>query len=333
MKFLKIFMLSLVLLVGNACSFGTIINNNELNEFKPASQKTTLFESKTLPEKYILSPLPDLDIQAGAAILINAVTGEILFEKNINESRPIASMSKIMTELLILEAIELGSLNWDDVIPISDYAYLISNYPGYASVQLRQDKDYTAKELFNAMAIRSANGATIALAEAVGMNEKHFVTQMNEKAKQLELHDTNFVNSTGLTNIDLLKYHSVGTTADSNMMSARDLAILAKHILNNFPELIEVTQRTELNFQDKTYANSNAMLPGLLIDWLNEDLTFQGVDGLKTGFTGDAGYGFTGTVKINERRFISVIIDTEEYEDRFVETKTLYNAILEQLEE
>lgn len=332
MKFLKVFMLVFVLLVGNACSLETIFKDDKPKEFTSNSEKLYSFETKKLPAQYIIDPLPALDIAAKAAILINASTGEILFEKNANQSLAIASMSKIMTELLVLEAIETSSLNWDDLVPISSYAYMISNYPGYSSIKLRQDRDYTVRELFNAMAVRSANGATIALAELLSGTEKQFVNLMNQKAKQLDLHDTSFVNSTGLTNIDLHNYHSVGTINDSNMMSAEDLAVLAQYILKHFPELIEITKLKELNFLDESYQNSNWMLPGVQVDWINEDVTFQGVDGLKTGFTDEAGYGFTGTVEINNRRFISVIIGTDEIGERFLETKTLYEAISQQLE-
>lgn len=333
MNFFKALILTIILLVANGCSFTTIMSNGKPTELRIVSQKNNSFEIKTLPNRYILSPLTDLDIQSDAAMLMNAATGEILFDRNINQSRAVASMSKIMSELLILEAIEQASLTWDEIVPISDYALLISNYPGYASVKLQQDKDYTVRELFNAMAIRSANGATIALAEALAGTEKEFVNLMNKKANQLGLDQSNFVNSTGLTNVDLHNHHSVGNINDSNMMSARDLGILAKNILNQFPELIEITKLKELSFLDQSYQNSNWMLPGMQVDWINEDVTFQGVDGLKTGFTSEAGYGFTGTVQIKDRRFISVIIGTEEIGDRFLETKILYEAILEQLEE
>src|SRR5699024_8715692 len=140
-------------------------------------------------------------------------------------------MSKIMSELLVLEAIDDGIIHWKDEIQISEYAFTISNQPGFASVKLKKDKTYTVRELFYAMAIQSANGAAIALAEAVSGSEKEFVTSMNEKAKQLGLNDTVFVNSTGLTNHDLNGYYSTGSVDDTNKMSANDLAILAQTII------------------------------------------------------------------------------------------------------
>jgi len=292
---------------------------------------TSSLKHKSIPKWVPVEPLSDVPLQAKAAILINFETGEILFEKNVDESLPIASMSKIMTELLVLEAIEAGELDWDDSVIISEYAYTISNQPGYASVQLERDKKYTIEDLFYAMAIQSANGATIALAEATSGSEKDFVTLMNDKAAELQLKDTHFVNSTGLTNEDLLNFHSIGSPEDSNKMSASNLATLVKHIIHHYPDLLNITKQISFDFQGKTHYNSNWMLPGTENDWVETDIIFPGIDGLKTGYTNDAGYGFAGTVEINGFRFISVIIGTETIEDRFVETKILYESIAEQM--
>src|SRR5699024_9041082 len=298
---------------------------------KSHNHMTYSLTHKSIPKMYLIGPLTDVSLQAKAAFLINYATGDILFNKNADQSLPIASMSKIMTELIVLEAIETGTIHWDDTVSISDYAYTISNQPGYASVQLEKNKKYTVKELFHAMAIQSANGATIALAEAVSGNERNFITLMNDKAKQLQLNDTHFVNSTGLTNKDLLTYHSLGSLEDSNKMSAKNLATLVKYVITHYPDLLNITKTISFDFNGKTYFNSNWMLPGTEIDWIDTDITFPGVDGLKTGFTDDAGYGFAGTVEMNDIRFISVIIGTKDLEDRFIETKVLYDAILEQI--
>src|SRR5690606_33285576 len=226
-----------------------------------------------------------------------------------------------------------GTLRWEDTAEISEYAFVISNHPGFSTVLLQQDEAYTIQELFHAMAIRSANGATIALAEARSGSEKEFVSLMNERAHELGLEDTYFVNSTGLTNDDLQGYHSTGSLDDKNMMSANDLAVLTKHVIERFPELVEITKKKEFGFQENTYTNSNGMLPGTEVDFIDIDVTYDGVDGLKTGFTDEAGYGFTGTVQMNNTRVISVIIGTKEIEDRFLETIALYEAIKKQTRE
>lgn len=309
--------------------------------YKPASEEPLkqtihqeinhLFSPKPVPDRYLFEPITDLNLQARSAILVNAQTGGVLFDKNSNESLGVASMSKIMSELLVVEAIEEGHLAWDDSVTISDYAYTISHQPGFASIKLQQDELYSVRDLFFGMAITSANGATIALAEEVAGSEKEFVALMNKKADQLGLQETHFVNSTGLTNHDLQDYHSTGSINDHTKMSARDLATLTKHLIDHYPELLEVTTLTDFEIQGETYENSNWMLPGSTANFLGTDVTFQGVDGLKTGFTSDAGYGFVGTVQIGDLRFISVIIGTPDIQDRFVETGKLYEAISKQL--
>lgn len=318
--------LVIILLFLTACT----INATEEDKIH-FPERVLQLEGKSMPERYVVDPISDLDIQAEAAILINALTGEVIFEKNSSTSLAVASMSKIMTELLILEAIEEDTLRWEDTTKISEYAYIISNHPGFSSVLLERDQTYTIEELFHAMAIRSANGATIALAEAMSGSEKEFVARMNKKARELGLEDTHFVNSTGLTNNDLQGFHSTGSLDDKNMMSAKDLAALTKYIIERFPELLEVTKLKEFDFQGKTYSNSNWMLTGTEVDFIDVDVTYDGVDGLKTGFTEEAGYGFTGTVQMGDVRVISVIIGTEEIEDRFLETMMLYEAVEEQM--
>lgn len=318
--------LVIILLFLTACT----INATEEDKIH-FPERVLQLEGKSMPERFVVDPISDLDIQAEAAILINALTGEVIFEKNSSTSLAVASMSKIMTELLILEAIEEDTLRWEDTTKISEYAYIISNHPGFSSVLLERDQTYTIEELFHAMAIRSANGATIALAEAMSGSEKEFVARMNKKARELGLEDTHFVNSTGLTNNDLQGFHSTGSLDDKNMMSAKDLAALTKYIIERFPELLEVTKLKEFDFQGKTYSNSNWMLTGTEVDFIDVDVTYDGVDGLKTGFTEEAGYGFTGTVQMGDVRVISVIIGTEEIEDRFLETMMLYEAVEEQM--
>lgn len=319
------------LLIVIACSVNAFIGKQKSVLLKPLPEITQSLQHKNIPERFVIDPIPDLTLQAEAAILLNAGTGDVLFAKNIHQSLAVASMSKIMTELLVLEALDEGSLNWEDTVDISDYAYTISSQPGFASADLEKDQAYTVRELFLGMAVSSANGATIALAEKISESEKEFVTLMNEKAEQLGLNNTHFVNSTGLTNNDLQNYHSNGSLEDNNRMSAKDLATLTKYVIDQYPELLDITKMKEFDFQDQFYMNSNWMLPGIVVDFIDADVTYSGVDGLKTGFTKDAGYGFTGTVQINDIRFISVIIGTPEIEDRFLETKMLYDAVLEQM--
>ncbi|MBS4219900.1 D-alanyl-D-alanine carboxypeptidase [Bacillus sp. FJAT-49711] len=275
----------------------------------------------------VIHPLTELNINAKSVMLIDARDGSILYEKNSDESFPTASMSKMMTEYLVLEAIKKGKLTWDQSIIVSDYAYTISNTPGFASVHLKKDQPYTIRDLFYAMAIQSANGATIALAETVSGTEKEFVEEMNENAAQLGLKNSTFVNSTGLNNEDLGKYYSTGSPQDANEMSAKDLTILTKALITQFPEIHEIASTSSFTFGGHVYNNTNWMLPGK-----NEQVGFKGVDGLKTGFTDEAGYCFAGTVERDDIRLISVVMGTEDSLERFIVTKKLYEASFDQVE-
>ncbi|QTM98026.1 D-alanyl-D-alanine carboxypeptidase [Sediminibacillus dalangtanensis] len=296
---------------------------------EPEEEKSTKVryqDSSLHVEEEVL--LPDLQLKAEAAILVNADTHQILYEKQINQSLPVASMSKMMTEYLVLEAIDQGTITWDQQIPISDYAYTISNTPGYSSIRLRKDLTYSIEELFHATAIHSANGAAIALAEAVAGNERDFVRRMNDTAKTFGMDDTVFVNSTGLNNQDLGAYRYEDLEHADNAMSVKDVATLGLALLNKHPEILETSSLADDTVshgsQDSTtYYNTNAMLP----EMNTEKISYPGVDGLKTGYTDAAGYCFTGTIKRGNVRYLSVIMGTENENARFLETKKLYEAI------
>ncbi|MGW6194385.1 D-alanyl-D-alanine carboxypeptidase family protein [Bacillus cereus] len=265
-----------------------------------------------------------LNIEAGAAILVEANSGKIVYQKNADELLSIASMTKMMSEYLVNEAVAKGKLKWDQKVKVSEYAYNISQDRSLSNVPLRNGESYTVKELYEAMAIYSANGATIALAEAVAGKEVDFVKMMNDKSKEFGLKNYKFVNSTGLTNKDLKGHHPEGTTPDEeNKMSARDVAILAQRLIQDFPKTLDIAKISKKVFREGTpdrieMPNWNWMLKGLIKE-------YEGVDGLKTGSTPEAGDCFTGTIERNGMRFISVVIKTKSHTARFDETKKLYD--------
>ncbi|MBB6285283.1 serine hydrolase [Geobacillus subterraneus] len=271
-----------------------------------------------------------LDIRADAAILVDAQTGRILYEKNIDTVLGIASMTKMMTEYLLLDAIKAKRVKWDQTYTPSDYVYRLSQDRALSNVPLRKDGQYTVRELYEAMAIYSANAATVAIAEIIAGSEKNFVRMMNEKAKELGLKDYKFVNATGLSNDDLKGFHPEGTSKDEeNVMSARAMATLAYHLLKDHPEVLETASIPRKMFREGTedeirMDNWNWMLPGLVYG-------YEGVDGLKTGYTEFAGNCFTGTAKRNGVRLISVVMNAKDAsgkttkEARFEETKKLFN--------
>ncbi|MFC0298518.1 serine hydrolase [Geobacillus jurassicus] len=271
-----------------------------------------------------------LDIRADAAILVDAQTGRILYEKNIDTVLGIASMTKMMTEYLLLDAIKENRVKWDQTYMPSDYVYRLSQDRALSNVPLRKDGKYTVRELYEAMAIYSANGATVAIAEIIAGSEKNFVKMMNDKAKELGLKDYKFVNATGLSNEDLKGFHPEGTsTNEENVMSARAMAMLAYRLLKDHPEVLKTASIPHKMFREGTedeikMDNWNWMLPGLVYG-------YEGVDGLKTGYTEFAGNCFTGTAKRNGVRLISVVMNAKDAsgkttkEARFKETEKLFN--------
>lgn len=324
-QFIRIVILFTLLFI-TACNVNVTDEQQELRQ-RILPELDYSFIDKKFPVIFRFEPDADLNVNAESAILIDATNGRVLFDKNSQQSLAVASMSKIMSELLVLEAIDDGIIDWEDTVAISDYAYTISHQPGYSSIELEQNKPYSVRELFHAVAISSANGATIALAEKIAGTEMEFVMLMNEKAEMLELHNSSFVNSTGLSNYDLLDHHSTGSVDDYNQMSATDLATLTKYSIDEHPELLDVTSLTEFDVEKETHNNSNWMLPAANKNFTGLDVTYPGVDGLKTGFTKEAGYGFTGTVLIEDVRLISVVIGAEVVEDRFLETGKLYDTV------
>lgn len=272
----------------------------------------------------------DLGLTVDAAILIDAESGKILYEQNADTSLGIASMTKMMTEYLLLDAIKEETVSWDQEYRVTEYTYQVSQDRALSNVPLRADGTYTIRELYEAMVIYSANAATIAIAETIAGTETEFIKLMNKKAEELGLEGYRFVNSTGLNNANLFGMHPTGTgVADENVMSAKSTAKLAYHLLKDHPEVLETSKIAEKTFREGTddaieMINWNLMLPGLTHE-------YEGVDGLKTGTTDLAGYCFTGTAERDGTRLIAVVmkaVDSQgvgSYKARFDATAKLFD--------
>ncbi|MEK5440141.1 D-alanyl-D-alanine carboxypeptidase family protein [Fredinandcohnia sp. FSL W7-1320] len=281
----------------------------------------TLFVGQIPPAK----AAPALDINVKNAILIDADTGKILYEKSADQAAPIASMVKMMTEYLIMEAISEGRISWDQTTQISQYAYDISANNNFSGVGLRLNHDYTVEELYKAMAIYSDNATTITLAELLAGTEGEFVKLMNKKAEELGLPNYEFVNSTGLSNSMLGDNYPEGTSPDGdNMLSAESVALLAYSLLRDYPEVLEISSIPQLEFYDEKLDNWNWMLKhDPKVSPYLADFYYEGMDGLKTGTTPAAGYCFTGTAERNGKRLISVVMGATSEPERFKETRKL----------
>lgn len=226
----------------------------------------------------------DLAKNAKSAMLIDAATGEIFFEKNADERLAPASMTKMMSLLLFMEAIEKGSLTMDEKVKASAYASSM----GGSQIFLEPGEEMTVTDLLKGITIGSANDATVVLAERVGGTETAFVAMMNKKAKELGLTNTNFMNTTGLD-------------AENHYSSARDMALIAKEL---------VKHETILDFSSiyETYLRENTDNKFWLVNTNKLVRFYDGVDGLKTGYTSTAGYCLTATLEKNNLRVIAVVM-------------------------
>lgn len=272
-----------------------------------------------------------LDINADAAIIIEASTGKILYAKNEEAALGIASMTKMMTEYLMFEAIRDKKISWDQQHVISDTVHQVSVDTALSNVPLEKGAEYTIRELYEAMAIYSANGATMAIAEAIAGSEGAFVKMMNEKAEELGLKEYKFVNSSGLNNASLKGNHPEGTDANAeNVMSAKSTAKLAMLIMQEFPEVLDTASIPRKKFKslEGEMKNWNLMLPSL-------EFEYPGVDGLKTGTTDFAGRSFTGTAKRGDFRVITVVMNAKDSNGnsndtgRFGETRKMFDYAFE----
>ncbi|MHA7964038.1 D-alanyl-D-alanine carboxypeptidase family protein [Paenibacillus sp. CAU 1782] len=262
-----------------------------------------------------LSPEAGVQLEAAAAILIDVESGEVLYQHNADKPLPPASMSKMMTELVVLDQIYSGELRWNDEVYASAYAGAI---PG-SRMGLAEGDKVLVRELFEAMTIYSANDAAVALAEKIGGTEDGFVAKMNERADRIGLSSTAvFGNASGLSKTDIAGIPGSASTRDT-MLSARDTAKLAGHLIGRYPEVLEVSSRSsvKVSTSKRALGATNWMLA-------DQPYAYPGSDGLKTGYTPNAGYCFTGTVKQGEQRLISVVMGTDSKEARFAETAKLY---------
>ncbi|RAK22251.1 D-alanyl-D-alanine carboxypeptidase (penicillin-binding protein 5/6) [Anoxybacillus vitaminiphilus] len=225
----------------------------------------------------------ELADEARSAILIERDTGTVLYEKNAHEKLPPASMTKIMTMLLIMEAIDKGELTLTEKVRTSEYAASM----GGSQIFLEPGEEMTVDELLKGIAIGSGNDASVAMAERIAGSEEAFVAMMNNKAKELGLKNTSFKNSTGLPAAD-------------HYSSAYDMAIMAK-------ELLKYEQITKYTGKYEDYLRENTDKKFWLVNTNRLVKFYPGVDGVKTGFTNEAKYCLTATAKKDNMRVIAVV--------------------------
>ena len=224
---------------------------------------------------------------AKSAILIEASTGKVLFEKNADEKLHPASMTKMMSMLLIIEAIEDGVIKWDQVVQVSENASSM----GGSQILLETGEKMSVRDLFKGVAIASGNDAVVALAETVAGSVNNFVSMMNKRASELGLTNTNFKNPHGL---DDANHYS----------SSRDMSIIARELVKH-KEVLEYTKIYEDYLREDTDRKIWLVNTNRLVRF------YDGVDGLKTGYTEDAGYCMTATAEKDGMRIIAVVMGEE----------------------
>jgi len=241
----------------------------------------------------------DLLKNAKSGLLIEESTGEILYQKNKDDRVAVASMTKMVAQIIILENIEKGTLSWDEIIKVSKNAADM----GGSQIWLQYGEEMSVRDLMKGISMASANDATVALAERIAGTEEAFVKQMNDKVKELGLKNTNFVNPTGLDE-------------DNHYSSAYDMAMIARELLRH-KEILEFSSVYEDYIRVDTPNKFWVVNTNKLIRF------YDGADGLKTGFTDDAGYCMAVTAKRDGMRLIAVVLGEETGSVRNEETSVL----------
>ncbi len=249
-----------------------------------------------------------LATNARSALLLEASTGEIIFSKNPNEKLEPASLTKMMSMLLIVEAIDKGVIDWKEIVQVSANASAM----GGSQILLETNERMSVEDLFKGIAIASGNDAVVALAEKIAGTEANFVNLMNKRSKELGLKNTNFQNSHGLT-------------ASNHYTSAADLAVIAR-ALSKHEEIFKYTSVYESYLRENTDRRLWLVNTNKLVRF------YDGVDGLKTGYTTEAGYCLVATALKNDMRIIAIVLDEPSSEVRNKEVSEMLDYAYAQYE-
>ncbi len=243
----------------------------------------------------------DLDVAGKSAVLMDAATGTVLYEKNSHEKLSPASVTKVMTMLLIMEAIDSGKIGWSDTVTASEAAAA----KGGSQIFLKAGETMSVTDMVKSIAVSSANDAACAMAEHLAGSEAAFVAQMNARAAQLGMNDTHFVNCTGLDDSDDAREH---------LTSAYDIAIMSRELMANHPDITKFTTIWMDTVRNGTFglANTNKLIR-----------FYPGAIGLKTGYTSKAGFCLSACAQRDGLMLIGVVLGAETSQDRFAACKQM----------
>lgn len=238
-----------------------------------------------------------IDTKAREAILIDPSTGTVILNKNADEQMPPASMSKLMTAYLLFESINDGRVSLDDKFRVSENAWRKGGAAsGSSTMFLPPKSEVRVEDLIRGIIVQSGNDACIVVAESLAGSEEAFARRMTDKAQELGMTGSNFMNATGWPHPE-------------HRTTARDLATLSTRIIQDFPELFSFYSEREFTYNGIRQSNRNPLIYG-----------YAGADGMKTGHTSEAGYGLTGTAKQGDRRLIVVVNGLKSSKDRASES-------------
>lgn len=269
----------------------------------------TVIVCTLMPAAYAEEKSPqavDLTPNARSAILMDADSGTVMFEKNPDEKLPPASITKIMTMLLIMEALDQGKLKMDEKVNTSEYAASM----GGSQIFLEIGEEMTVQDMLKGIAMASGNDASVAMAEKIGGSEEGFVQMMNEKAKQLGMKNTRFVNPNGLP-------------ADHHYTTARDIAAMSR-------ELLKHEEITKFTSQYQDYLRKDTEKPFWLVNTNKLVRFYPGADGLKTGYTSEAKFCLSATAKRENFRIITVVLGEPDTKTRNAEVSKLFDFAFSQ---
>ena len=243
----------------------------------------------------------DLEVEARSALLMDVATGTVLYEQNAHEALAPASVTKVMTMLLIMEAIDSGKIGWSDTVTASEAAAA----KGGSQVYLKVGETMSVEEMVKSIAVSSANDCACAMAEQLAGSESAFVEQMNSRAKELGMEDTHFVNCTGLDDAE---------DAAAHRTSAYDIALMSRELLKNHPDITKYTTIWMDTIRNGAFGLSNT----------NKMVRFySGCTGLKTGFTRGAGYCLSASAQREGLQLIAVVMGCETSQKRFAACKQM----------
>ena len=241
------------------------------------------------------------EVPAKSAFLMDVATGTVPYEANADAPLPPASVTKVMTMLLIMEAIDDGRIRWEDPVTASEQAAA----KGGSQIYLKEGEVLSVEEMVKAIAVSSANDCACAMAEHLAGSEAAFVEQMNQRAKELGMNNTHFVNCTGLDD---------GPDGKEHLTSARDIALMSRQLLKYHPDITRFTTIWMDTVRNGQFGLSNT----------NKLVRFyDGATGLKTGFTAGAGYCLSASAQREGLGLIAVVMGCESSKDRFAACKSL----------